>query len=525
MAKVDIEALKAGTDLEGIWKKIEQWSRDGWESIPEEERDLTKWYGLFYRKPTPGYFMIRVRVTGGILHRGRMRSVQLRELADITREYGRDFMDLTVRQQVELRWIRIEDFPEIFRRLRGVGLDSRQTGMDNIRGVTTCPVVGLAGDEVIDTRGLVQEMTDSFVGTWRYASLPRKFNITIIGCKDDCTHSETNDIGFNPAEKDGVTGFNVRVGGGEGSWGRQHAWPLDAFVDESEVVETGLKILDVFHENGQRGKRNKARMKFLIDEWGLERFREELASRLSFDLRTAGEDLTRQTGPRDHVGVHTQKEPGMYYVGLSAPTGRVQLERAYELARLAEEYGNGEIRLTTYQNPVLVNIPEERLEDLLAEPLLQDMTPFPKPFTRGLVTCTGKSFCPFALIETKDRGLELAEYLDDRLGEEVREKLGVFQIHTSGCNNSCARPHAGQIGLIGKQVRRDGESVEAANVMLGGQGGLWGGFNEKWEQKVPFDALGPKLEAVIRRYLDESEGEETFRDWCLRTETVCEGSI
>ena len=517
----DIEEVKAGTDLEGIWAKIVGWSESGWESIPEDEMNLTKWYGLFYRKPTPGYFMIRTRVTGGVLHAGNYRSEQLRELADITREYGRDIMDFTVRQQVELRWIRIEDFPGIFARLRSVGLDSRQTGMDNIRGVTQCPVAGLAEDEVIETRDLVKEMTAAFVGNWRYANLPRKFNIAITGCRDNCAHCETNDIGFNPATKDGATGFNIRVGGGEGAWGRQHAWPFDAFVKSHEVVETGLKILDVFLENGKRGKRNKARMKFLIDEWGIERFREEVAKRLPFELRPAGDDLTRDGGPRDHVGVHRQKEPGLYYVGLCAPTGRVQLDRAYELCRIAEEYGNGEIRLTTYQNPILPNVPEDRLEELLAEPLLKDMTPYPNPFVRGLVTCTGKSFCPFALIETKDRGLELAEYLDEKLGAEVQEKLGIFYIHTSGCTNSCARPHAGQIGLIGKQLKKDGERVEGANVMLGGHQGLFeAGFNEPWETKVPFEEMGPKLEKVIRAYLDERGGDETFRDWCLRREMV-----
>jgi ferredoxin-nitrite reductase len=523
--KRSIEEMKAELDMEKIWARILQWSEGGWDSIPPEEIDLTKWYGLFYRKPTPGYFMIRTRVTGGVLHRGNYRAGQMRALADITRDFGRDIMDFTTRQQVELRWIRINDFPEIFHRLRAAGLDSRQTGMDNIRGVTTCPVAGLAEDEVIDTRDLIKQMTDAFVGDWRYANLPRKFNITIIGCRDNCTHSETNDIGFNPATKDGETGFNVRVGGGEGSWGRQHAWSLDAFVSEDEVVETGIRILDVFLENGVRGKRNRARMKFLIDDWGIEKFREELSKLLSFDLRSAGEDLTRSGGPNDHVGVHPQKESGLYYVGLLAPTGRVTLERVYELCRLAEEYGDGEIRLSTYQNPILCNVPEDRLESLMKEPLLKEMSPEPKPFERGLVTCTGKSFCPFALIETKERGLELARYLDERLGEEVQEELGVFRIHTSGCPNSCARPHAGQIGLIGKQIRRkEGpvkSTVEGANVMLGGQEGIFGGgFNELWDQKVPFEEMGPKVEGVIRDYLDEREEGETFRDWCLRKEMI-----
>lgn len=512
--KKSIEELKAGVNLEEIWGKILRWSEEGPEAIPKDEMDLTKWYGLFYRKPTPGYFMIRVRVPGGILRSGRYDSEQLRALADITRDFGRDIMDVTSRQQIELRWIRIQDFPEIFRRLREAGLDSRQTGMDSVRGVTTCPAAGLVEDEVVDARHLAREITDGFVGEWRYANLPRKLNITAIGCRDDCTHAETNDIGLLPAEKGGETGFNVRVGGGEGAWGRQEAWPLDAFVREEEATELCLRILDVFAEHGPRGKRGKARLKFLVEAWGVEKLREEVASRLSFDLEPAGEDLTREGGPRDHIGVHPQKDGG-YYVGLCVPTGRLTLEQTYELARLAEEYGGSELRLTTAQDVIIPHVPGERLEDLLAEPLLSELSPSPAPFTRGLITCTGKDFCPFALAETKGPGRELARYLDERLGEEVSRITGSFRIHFSGCQNSCARPHTGDIGLHGKGIRReDGEIVDAASVMLGGEQGLGARFGEPWEKKVPVKELAPRVEALIRRYLDERLPEETFADWC-----------
>jgi ferredoxin-nitrite reductase len=326
---------------------------------------------------------------------------------------------------------------------------------------------------------------------------------------------------MTPAVKDGVHGFNVRVAGGEGSWGRQHALPLDAFVEEDEAVELGLRILDVFSDNGQREKRNKARMKFLLDDWGIERFREEVAARLTYELKTAGEELARrEPGPRDHIGVGQQKEEGLRYVGLLVPTGRMQLHQIFELARVAEEYGNGEVRLTSQQNVLVPNVPEERLEEFLAEPLLEELSPKPNPFMRGLVTCIGKNFCPVSLIDTKEQGRKLAQYLDDRLGPEVEEAMGVFRIHTSGCVNSCARPHTGHVGLIGKQVKRNGGSVDGANIQLGGEQGLDGGFNEKWQQKVDFEEMAPMLEAEIRRYLDEREPEENFRDWCLRTGTV-----
>jgi ferredoxin-nitrite reductase len=188
-----------------------------------------------------------------------------------------------------------------------------------------------------------------------------------------------------------------------------------------------------------------------------------------------------------------------------------------ELARLAEEYETGEVRLTTGQNVVLPNVPEEKLDALLAEPLLEELSPEPGPFLRGLVTCTGKSFCPFALIETKDRGRELADHLDERLEDEVREVMDSFEIHASGCANSCARPHTGSIGLIGRGIRQqDGTIAEAADVLLAAEQGLSGGFNERWRPKVPFEELAPMFEDPIRRYLAEREPAESFQAWCAR---------
>ncbi|RME13334.1 MAG: ferredoxin--nitrite reductase [Ardenticatenia bacterium] len=516
--KRSIEELKADVGgFEAIWARVMQWAAQGWEAIPEDERDLLKWYGVFYRPPTPGYFMIRVRVPGGVLQGHCFTATQWRTLADITRDYGRDVIDITTRQQVQLRWIRMEHVPEVLARLQNVGLTTMQTGHDNVRNVTTCPVAGLTDDEVFDTRPLVQAITDAIVGNWRYADIPRKFNITIIGCRDNCTHAETNDIAFTPALQGRTYGFNVWVGGAMGSWGTQRAWPLDIFVEPSaeQVVPVCLAILDIFRERGNRQKRKKARLKFVIDEMGIAAFREEVIARLPFTPKTAGCELTHAHAQNDHIGLHRQKN-GRYYVGLNVTTGRLTLDEAYAVANLAEQYGTGEIRLTPEQNIVIPHVEETNLPLLFADPLTRTLSPNPLPFRRGLVACTGNTYCPFALIETKDRTRELVEYLDAELGEEVKHILGTFHIHASGCPNACGRPHTGQIGLIGKKIRVNGEIVEGVDIYIGGEPGLFGAFNERWQKGVPCAEAGPLIASLVREYMQTRFPGETFHVWCLR---------
>lgn len=512
-----IEAYKTGLSFESIWEKIVHYGREGWESIEEHDVHALKWYGVFVRKQTPGYFMIRVRVPGGALEAGGMRSEQLRALADVTRDFGRDIIDLTTRQQIQLRWIQLEHVPEVLSRLNQAGLTTLQTGFDNIRNVTTCPVAGLSADEAVDSRALVKEINDSIVGNWAVANLPRKFNITVLGCCDNCTHTEINDIALTPAEREGVIGYNVWVGGALGSWGTQRSLPLHLFVRSEQATELCHAILGVFNEKGNREKRTKARLKFLIDEMGLDAFREAVINKLLFSIQEAGAELTKAHSHRDHIGVHPQRTPGLYYVGLNVLTGRMKLDQAYELARMAEIYGNGELRLTTAQNVIIPNVPAERLELLLKEPVLGELSHDPLPFARGLISCTGNTFCPFAQIETKTRTKDLVTYLDAKIGKDVLESVGIMEIHASGCPNSCGNPHTGQIGLIGKKVRIDGVMVEAADIYLGAEHGLNGHFNERWKIGVPFTEAGPLLEEMIRSFLKEKHEHESFRAWCIRS--------
>jgi ferredoxin-nitrite reductase len=511
-----IEEYKSGLSFETIWEKIMRYGREGWDQIEEQDIHALKWYGVFVRKQTPGCFMIRVRVPGGILESGGMRSEQLRVLADITRDYGKDIIDITTRQQIQLRWIRMEALPEVLAKLTAAGLSTMQTGFDNIRNVTTCPVAGLSADEAMDSRQLVKELNDSIVGNWVVANLPRKFNITVSGCCDNCTHGEINDVALMPAALNGTIGYNVWVGGALGAWGTQRSVSLNGFVAPHEAVELCHAILAVFNERGNREKRTKARLKFLLDEMGLDAFRAVVVDLLSFPLRPAGVELTREHSHRDHIGVHAQKTDGMHYVGLNVPTGRLKLDQAYELARLAEVYGSGELRMTTAQNVIIPHVSAEGLEPLLAEPVLEELPADPMPFMRGLISCTGNTFCPFAQIETKERTRELAQYLDASIGRKVMESVGVLEIHASGCPNSCGNPHTGQIGLIGKKVRVDGVMTEAADIYLGAEHGMLGSFNERWKTGIPFAQVGPVLKELLTDFIREREEWEPFRQWCIR---------
>lgn len=512
-----LESYKAELSFAKIDELIAHYQETGWENVAQHDVQALKYAGVFVRPKTPGFFMVRVRVPGGILKAGGFSAAQMRALAEITREFGRDVLDLTTRQQVQLRWIRADAVPAVLARLKQAGLTTLQTGFDNVRNITTCPAAGLDAAEVLDTRPLVEELNAAIIGNWSAANLPRKFNVTVLGCRCDCTHGEINDIALMPAEKDGAAGFNVWVGGALGAWGTARAVPLDLFVRPDEAKEACLAIIAVYREKGDREKRGRSRLKFLLEAMGIEAFRSAVATRLPFAARPAGVEQTEAGCHHDHIGVHPQKTDDLVYVGLNIPAGRLTLEQADALARLAEEYGNGELRLTPAQNILLPNVPRAKLDALLAEPLLRTLSPTPSPFLRGLTACAGSTFCAFARIDTKARALELARYLDEALGQDALRAAGALDIHVSGCMNSCANPWVGPIGLIGKKIKRDNVMVEGADICIGGEPGMHGAFARLWRTDVPFAELGPLLAGLLRRFLQEKAENESLRHWCLRS--------
>jgi ferredoxin-nitrite reductase len=486
-----IEEYKREKDGLDVLADVSRYAREGWEAITEGDRERLKWTGVFFRKQTSGRFMMRIRIPNGISD-----AAQFRTIAEISREYGKGFADITTRQQIQLRWFAIEDVPEIWRRLRAVGLVSLQTGMDNIRNVVGCPVAGLTPNELFDASPVARDFTQMFVGNKAYTNLPRKFNVGITGCKENCTHSESQDIGLTPATKEiggmEVKGFNVAVGGKMASGGYRIASPLDLFVRPDEAAEICSQIVFIFRDHGPRESRAKARLAFLIEDWGVEKFRRELERRADRPLLSAGKDA-RLKNHTDHVGIFRQKQPGLNYVGLAVPVGRISTTQMLELARVAEAYGSGEIRITVEQNLIIPNVPDEKIGALTAEPLLQELRYDPSGIMRGLVSCTGMDYCHFALIETKELALKTARELEQRLG-----KTKPVAIHWSGCPAGCGNHAVADIGLLGKNIKLDGEIIEAVDVFAAGAAGPAANAPIKIMEDVPVNDLPAVLAGLVR---------------------------
>lgn len=487
------ERLKSEKDGLAVKAELEAFARMGWENIPEDDRDhRLKWLGIFFRKRTPGQFMLRLRLPNGILTSGQMRM-----LGAIIHPYGEQGVaDITTRQNLQLRGIPIEEMPQILGYLKEVGLTSIQSGMDNVRNITGSPLAGIDPDELIDVRGLtrkVQDMvTNNGEGNPSFSNLPRKFNIAICGCRDNSVHAEINDLAFVPAFKNGRLGFNVLVGGFFSARRCAEAIGLDVWVDPRDVVPLCEAVLLVYRDHGLRANRQKARLMWLIDEWGLEKFRAAVERQIGHPLLRAAEKDEVVWHKRDLLGVHAQKQPGLNFVGLHVPVGRLNALEMMELARLAEVYGSGELRLTVEQNVLIPNVPDSRVAPLLKEPLLKKFSPNPGPLQRGLVSCTGNQFCNFALIETKNRAVALMEELEAEL--EIPQTV---RIHWTGCPNSCGQPQVADIGLMGTTARKDGRVVEAVDIYMGGEVGKDAKLGECVRKGIPCEDLKPVLVELL----------------------------
>ncbi len=497
---------------------LETYSRDlsAMDDVPGEVERL-KWVGIYPQKQGGDAFMMRIKVPGGVLRPEQARVIG-RIAVDFANgpvanpHFGNNFLDLTTRQDVQMHWIRMGDVPEIWRRLEDVGVTTVQACGDSARNVLCCPVSGLGREEVIDAYPVALAISDYFTGNREYANLPRKFKMSVTGCLEDCAQAEINDVGMLPASlEDGTLGFNLRVGGGL-SDGPRMASDVDVFVRAEDAVEITRGVAQVFGELGNRENRWTNRLRYLVQELGPEGFREELEKRVSVELLPAGEDLTRRYRG-DHVGVHPQKEDGVFYVGLNVPVGRMSGEQFEEAGRLAGEYGR-EIRLATDQNLVITGVREERLEDLLAEPLLERYSPTPGAFERGVVACTGNEFCRFAIVETKIRALEWAREMDRRAGDLGQETI---RMHFSGCSASCAQPQIGDIGFRGETAKQGDAIVEGVDIGLGGSLGKDAAFIDWVEGAKPADEVPEALSRVVERFKKERREGERFHEWARRT--------
>ena len=497
-------------------------------AVPGEMERL-KWVGLYPQRHGGDAFMLRVKVPGG-----RMTSSQARRIGEVVDRFARGpedhpvwgdrYCDLTTRQDVQLHWVRIGDVPQIWALLEEVGITTVQACGDSARNVLGCPVAGVDADEVFDASWVAREISGFFTGNREYANLPRKFKLSVTGCRDDCAQAEINDVGLWPARlDDGTVGFNLLVGGGL-SDGPRMASDIDVFVAPEQAVEVARAIAQVFGELGNRENRGTARMRYLVQELGPEGFRAELCERAAFELRPAGEELTRRYRG-DHVGVHPQKQDGLSYVGCSVTVGRLPGSDLVEVARLAELYGDGEIRLATDQNFVITGVPDDRVDALLGEELLGRHSPFPAPFERGVVACTGSEFCRFAIVETKTRAVQWAKAMDRRFEQDFGGPAGVrgraadaiVRMHFSGCPASCAQPQIADIGFRGETAHVGDEIVEAVDIGLGGNLGADAAFGDWVAGAVPVEQVVDSLGGVVGRYLAERDQDERFHEWARRS--------
>ena len=533
--------------IEAARAVIERYSVEGPAAIASTpgEIERLKWVGLYPQRQGGDAFMLRIKVPAGRLTADQVREIGV--IADAFAEgpedselFGNRFADITTRQDIQLHWIRIEDVPRIWQRLWDVGVTTLQACGDTTRNVTCCAVAGVDADEVFDAFPIARAISDFFTGNREFTNLPRKFKIGLTGCREDCARVEINDIGLWPAQTDdGTFGFNVLAGGGL-SDGERMASDIDVFVQPDDAVELCRAIAQLFGELGNRENRGLARMRYLVQELGPEGFRAALSERTRLKLRPAGTELTTSFRG-DHVGVHPQREAGLFYVGCSVPVGRMRGIELVELGRLARTYGDSTVRLGTDQNFVLTGVPEDRLDDLLSEELLQRYSPFPGPFERGVMACTGSEFCRFAVVETKERAVKLARWLDGQLDPEAngsspvpvtlgrrpksgpspaREDRGVIRMHFSGCSASCAQPQIADIGLRGDVAHVGAHIEEAVDIGLGGSLGPDAAFIDWVAGAVPVDLAPAALSNLLARYASDRRSDEPFYAWARRVDNA-----
>lgn len=504
------EKKKLEKDGLEIFNDIPYYAENGFESIPKEEWDAFKWAGLYLQRPKEaGYFMMRVNIPSGII-----TNAQAEVLASIAKDYGRDVLDITTRQAIQFHWLEIGQIPDIFKRLARVGLSSAGACGDITRNITGNPLAGIDGNELFDTTSIVKEIYDYFQHNEEFSNLPRKFKMSISSNIYNSANAEINCVAFTPATKEingeKKVGFHIKIGGGLSA--RPYlAEELDVFVLPEEVKGIAIAIATIFRDFGYREKRHLARLKFLVADWGAEKFKQKLIE-YTGPLQNKGESALKGWNAGYFYGVQDQKQEGLKYVGFNVPVGRLHAEEMFEIARIAKQYGNGQIRTCNSQNFIIPNVPPENVAGLLSEPLFDAISANPKSFIGHAVSCTGIEYCNLALVETKERLRKIAEYLDTQIALDVP-----VRIHMVGCPNSCGQRQIADIGLQGVKMKtKEKGIVEAFEIYVGGTLLDGGAYNEKLKGKIDGEDLPDVLVSFLNYFQKNKLLAETFYDFVGR---------
>jgi sulfite reductase (ferredoxin) len=514
------ERLKREKNPWAAFDEVRTFAREGRASVlPEWASFYFKWWGIYTQGDGVGatggkggeglasdYFMMRIAIPNGIL-----TANQLRTIGGLTRKYARNLADITVRQAIQLHWLTIESLPEVVDALFAIGLSPTGACGDVVRNVTGCPLAGIAADEVFDASPLAVEVARLLSGNPEFYNLPRKFKISVTGCPSWCSHPEINDIGLTAVKHNGQAGYSVRVGGGLSK--EPHlAVRLDAFVLPDQAIHVVRAIAEIFREQqGLRENRDRARLKYLFlrEGWTPQSFLANLQSRLNFTLLPGVPEQVPDDILRDHVGIHPQRQNGLSSVGATVLRGRLTGEQLEAAADLAERFGSGALRTTTSQNLLLIDIPNQKVIELVGELGKIGLQVDGSVFWRGAIACTGTEFCKLAITETKGFTRWLVDELEERLPQFDQQ----LRLNVTGCPNSCGQHWIADIGIEGKKIKHDGQLTDAYYFCLGGAVGQHAAIARPVGFRCPAPLVPDAIERLLRQYLADRRPDENLRAW------------
>lgn len=505
----EVEHIKLDKDgLEVINTIIEKYAREGYSSITVDDMNRFKWAGVYEQKPRDGYFMMRVRINSGI-----MSSKQVEVLAGIAKDFGRGIANITTRGAIQFHWIQVENLPDIFERLDSCGLSSFEACGDCPRTIVGNPLTGVDQDELMDTQELVQEVNRFFVLNKDFSNLPRKFKISISSSIHNAAHAQINDLAFTPAVKEIDTikevGFHVWVGGGLSAV-PMLAQKLNIFVKPDEVLKVAEAACTIFRDYGYREKRGHARLKFLIKDWGIEKFQEKLLEYVNV-LEGCGEEKLSDWNSSYYYGIHSQKQEKKNYVGINVPFGEVTADELLQLANICKEYGDNTIRSTLTQNLIITGIDDADIFHLLELDIFKRLSPNPNTFLGYTVACTGKEFCNLAIVETKERARRIIEYLNDKIELDTP-----IRIHLTGCPNSCGQKQIADISLQGAKIKTEEGLEDAFTLWVGGTLNDTGKFAQSLDCRIKATEVHLTIEKLILFYKNNRNEDEKFHEFINR---------
>ncbi len=517
------EKMKLEKDGLEVIHDIYRYAKTGFASIDPDDFDRMKWYGVYRQKPKDsGYFMMRVRVPGG-----QLSVAQAAKMCELSERFAHGFSDITTRMTIQYHWLRIEDIPTIFSELNEVGMSTSGACGDISRNVVGCPVAGIDPEEILDATPQLHEVNHALENNREFSNLPRKYKISVSGCCIHCAQPDINCTGVFGLKRtvDGreERGFGIKIGGGLSS-SPKLAKVLPVFIRPDQVWTVVEAVSKIFRDQGYRLKRNNARFKFLVEDWwklgggengGGEYLAEKVEELLPFKLERHHDFPVTKDQESDHIGIHQQRQAGLYWVGVCFPGGRLRNRALGHVSRLAEKYcapGQGQIRLTNKQNLLIVNVLEANLPALRAELDELGLDYQPSNFRKGCVSCTGIEFCNLAVSETKNRMLELIGQLETNSGW-YKDKI---RIHFSGCPSSCGQHQIADIGFRGARTKINGEMVDAFDAFIGGRLGANRRFNELLKGKIIAKDVHLFIDKLLKVYDAGKQGEETFADFTDR---------